>query len=162
MTPADLTVRPYRTDDAAATLEVFVTAILRGARDVYSEEQRTAWLGDEPRAPRWHEDRVRARTFVAEVDGVVVGFTDLRADGYVDRLFTHPSATRRGVGGALLGHVVALARAEGVARLTTHASHVARPVFARAGFVVDHAETVERDGVGLERFAMHLDLASGA
>lgn len=155
---AAISVRPYRADDATATLEIFVVAILQGARDAYSEEQRLAWLGDEPRAPRWHAERDRARTFVAEREGVVVGFTDLRGDGYVDRLFTHPSATRRGVGSALLRHVVALARIEGMPRLTTHASLLARPTFERAGFVVDHGETVRRGGVDLERFAMRLDL----
>ncbi|MDN3310444.1 GNAT family N-acetyltransferase [Microbacterium oryzae] len=153
-----ITVRPYRPTDAAATLEIFVTAILRGARDAYTDEQRLAWLGDNPRAPRWHEERAATRTFVAEISGVVVGFTDLGADGYIDRLFVHPSATRRGVGRRLLHHVVALAESEGMPRVCTNASRVARPVLERAGFVVDHAETVERAGVALERFAMHRDL----
>lgn len=154
----EVLVRPYVETDAAATLEIFVRAILEGARSRYSDEQVRAWLGEAPRAPGWNADWMATRTFVAVSDEVVVGFVDLREDGYVDRLFTLPSRSRGGVGSALIRHVLAVARSESIPRLMTHASHLARPVFERFGFVVDHAETVRRGGIGLERFAMHLDV----
>lgn len=154
----DIRIRPYRSADAAATLEIFIRAILGSARAHYTEEQTRAWLGDEPRATTWDAERLAAGTRVAERDGVVLGFTDLGEDGYVDRLFTLPAAARQGVASALLADTLGLARRRGLQRLTTHASRVARPVFERAGFVVDHAESVRRGEVELERFAMHRDV----
>ncbi len=156
--PDDLAVRAYRPDDAAATLEIFIRAILQGAASAYSLDQRQAWLGEAPRAPQWNHDRMNTRTFVAERGGVVVGFADVNTDGYVDRLFVHPAATRQGVGGALLRQVHRVAESEGLSRLTTHASEVARPVFEKAGFSVVHAESVSRGAVHLSRYFMERTL----
>lgn len=147
-------VRDYGTDDAEATLRLFERAITQTARSRYTEEQVRAWLGGARDLTQWDADRLRVRTFVAEVDGAVAGFTDLDDDGYVDRLFVDPDHGRRGVGRALLGAVLAAARSVGLPELTTHASLVARPVFEREGFRVVHQEEVHRDGVSLVRFLM--------
>jgi putative acetyltransferase len=147
-------VRPYRPSDAAPTADLFGLAITTTARARYSAEQTRAWLGVPPSLEAWDAARRAVRTFVAELDGRVVGFTDLDDAGYVDRLFVHPQAARRGVGGALLERVLDEARSAGVAELRTHASLVAEPVFRRHGFEVVARETVVRDGVGLDRFEM--------
>jgi putative acetyltransferase len=156
--PSGLRIRPYRAQDAAATLEIFVRAILTAARTDYTEEQTTAWLGDHPRATGWNEERQHAGTFVAELDGIVAGFSDLRDDGYIDRLFTFPGLARRGIGGALVQHAIARGRDRALAALSTHASRLARPVFERAGFQVQERQLVRRGDVELERFAMRLPL----
>ncbi|MFF9564666.1 GNAT family N-acetyltransferase [Leifsonia sp. NPDC014704] len=156
--PTDIIIRAYRSSDAAATLEIFIRAILGTARAQYSEEQTHAWLGDEPRATTWDAERLAAGTLIAERDGVVLGFTDLSGDGYIDRLFTLPAAARQGVAAALLADVIRLARERSLTRLTTHASRVARPVFERAEFVVDDVERVQRGEAELERYAMHREL----
>lgn len=157
--PTDIVIRPYRSTDAAATLEIFIRAILGTARTEYTEAETRAWLGDEPRATTWDAERVSAGTRIAERDGVVLGFTDLDDDGYIDRLFTLPAAARQGVAAALLADVIDLAQQRSLTRLTTHASRVARPVFERAGFVVDEVERVRRGDAQLERYAMHRQLA---
>ncbi|WP_171905274.1 GNAT family N-acetyltransferase [Cellulosimicrobium cellulans] len=152
-------VRDYETGDAEATLRIFERAITRTARSRYTEEQVRAWLGGSRDLEQWGAERRRVRTFVAEVGGVVAGFTDLDDDGYVDRLFVDPDHGRRGVARALLAAVLAAARSAGLPELTTHASLVARPVFEREGFRVVHQEEVQRDGVPLVRFLMRTRLA---
>nr|WP_255371682.1 GNAT family N-acetyltransferase [Cellulosimicrobium sp. CUA-896] len=84
----------------------------------------------------WDERRHGADTLVAELDGIVVGFSDLRPDGLVDMLFVDPRAGGRGVARALLTAVQADARARGIVELRTLASRSARPVFERLGFTV--------------------------
>lgn len=150
----DVVVRPYGPADAAATLETFTLAITRTALARYTAEQVQAWIGSPPSLGEWDAARRAVRTVVAEVDGRVAGFSDLDEHGYVDRLFVHPAAARRGVAGALLDRVVADAREAGLATLTTHASLVAEPVFARHGFEVVARETVHRGDVALDRYEM--------
>jgi len=96
---------------------------------------------------------------VAEVDGHVVGFSDLTEGGEVDMLFVHPDAGGRGVVQALLTRVLAEARRRGVDRVTTRASRVARPVFERLGFTVAEANDANMiRGVVVPNYVMVVDL----
>lgn len=114
-----------------------MTAILVSAATVYTPEQIAAWLGpDDVDLDAWDARRRAAWTLVAEVDGTVVGFSDLLPDGLVDMLFVHPDAGGRGSARALLTAVEAEARTRGLPELRTFASRRARPVFERLGFVV--------------------------
>lgn len=151
-------IRPFEAADGERTLRIFERAILETARSLYSQEQVSAWAGPQRALGPWTAERMAADTVVAELDGVVAGFTDLREDGYVDRLFVDPDCGRRGVAAALLDHVRRAAEDRGIPRLSTHASLVARPVFERAGFRVVEEETVERAGQSLRRFRMIADL----
>lgn len=148
------TIRPYTPADAAPTLRIFERAIGVTARARYTAEQVSAWLGAPRELTEWATGRQSVHTFVAEIDGVVAGFTDLSDAGYVDRLFVDPEFGRRGVGSALLAHVIAEADRRGIRSLSTHASLVAEPVFAAAGFAVSFRETVEKDGQRLDRALM--------
>lgn len=151
-------LRDYRDSDGPATLEVFLRAIrLTAARD-YSPEQVAAWASDEIDPAGWAARRAAVRTRVAEVDGRVVGFTDVDEHGYVDMLFVDPAFARQGVATALLDWVLTTARERGSAELSTHASLTARPFFEAQGFeVVTEQQPVLR-GVTLTNFVMRRDL----
>jgi ribosomal protein S18 acetylase RimI-like enzyme len=77
-------------------------------------------------------------------DGGVVGAVAVRdTEGLLDveRLFVAPGAFRRGVGSALVAHVVAQAAGRRVVVATGRDNAPARALYERAGFtVVDHAE----------------------
>jgi putative acetyltransferase len=77
-------------------------------------------------------------------DGALLGMGALKdlgaGQGELKSMRTAPAALRRGVGGALLDHLVAEARARGYARLSLEtgandAFAPARALYARAGFV---------------------------
>ena len=74
--------------------------------------------------------------------------------GYLDRLYVHKDAQRRGVGAA----AEACARAAGVQRLETHASITARPFFAARGYALLREQEVERGGIRLKNYVMILEL----
>ncbi|MFS0853421.1 GNAT family N-acetyltransferase [Microbacterium sp. 179-I 3D4 NHS] len=152
--PTGIVMRPFLAEDGARTLDIFERAIGITARSRYSEAQVSAWLHGRPDAAHWTADRLAAGTRVAVLEGTVVGFTDLRDDGYIDRLFVDPDNGRRGVGATLLRDVRAVAANRGIATLSTHASLVARPVFERAGFRVSSEEVIEKEGEALRRFFM--------
>lgn len=157
---SSIVVRPYRSDDARATLIVFGQAIRGTAAQFYDEAQIDAWApNSDVVLSAWNTRRDQAWTVVAELDGRVVGFCDLADDGLLDMLFVHPDAGGRGVARALVTAVLDHARQVGVARVVTHASRAARPAFEKFGFVVDaeNSENMVR-GVLVPNFDMHIDL----
>ena len=150
-------MRPYRAEDAAATLEIYERAVHRTGAVSYSPEQLTAWAPlnrDADGRAEWGRRRAAAETVVAVAADRIAGFSDLVDGTLLDMLFVDPSFGRRGVGSRLIQSVVALAEAAGSPFLEAHASLVARPVFERNGFVViAEAKPVIR-GVELPNFKM--------
>jgi ribosomal protein S18 acetylase RimI-like enzyme len=71
---------------------------------------------------------------VAVEDGAVLGFLAQRGS-YVDRLYVHPAAQRRGVGAALLARAIDASPA-GIELHTHQQNHKARAFYERMGFVV--------------------------
>lgn len=152
--PGALLVRAWTDSDAQPTLDVFHRAVHGTARQDYSPEQLAAWAPGDVALEDWAARRRAAGTVVAEVDGLVVGFTDLDARGHVGMLYVDPSVARTGVASALLDHLVATARRRGLRQLSTHASRTARPFFERHGFVVVEERHPVRRGVALTNFGM--------
>lgn len=88
--------------------------------------------------------------WIAEVDGVIVATMSVhkispvprpsRLDdqwGYVTDCYTVPRHRNRGIGAALLGHVVAWAREQDFEELIVSPAERARPFYERAGFGPD-------------------------
>jgi putative acetyltransferase len=80
--------------------------------------------------------------FVAREDGRAVACGALREHeagvGEVKRMYTRPELQGRGIGGAILDHIVGLAREKGIARLVLETGDrhpSAWRVYERAGFV---------------------------
>ena len=153
-------LRPFRESDAATTLDVFLRAIRTTASRDYTPEQVAAWASDDIDVAGWSARRADRRTQLAEVDGRVVGFTDVDEHGYIDMLFVDPDVARTGVASALFEWALETARDLGATELTTHASLTARPFFERQGFEVVVEQRPVLRGVGLTNFVMRRDLAS--
>lgn len=147
-------IRSFAHDDAPTTLDVFRRSIRETASAHYSGEQILAWAPMEVNEATWHERRAGARTAVAVVDGLVVGFTDVDDSGYIDMMFVDPNYGRRGIASALLDWVLAGAALRGAGVLTTHSSITARPFFDAHGFLVDEVRHPEIRGVRMTNFAM--------
>ncbi len=100
-----------------------------GDRDILLAHPEYLILGPEALA--------EGRTYVAEEDGVVVGFaTSAEADGgmELEDLFVDPDYRRRGIAMALVGQVVEVGRARGVPRLEVTANPHALAFYRAAGF----------------------------
>ncbi|MEO1599208.1 MAG: GNAT family N-acetyltransferase [Pseudomonadota bacterium] len=97
---------------------------------------------------------------VAETDGAeIAGFMSLTPEGVVDMAYVAPKWMGKGVALVLYSALIARAREVGLARLTTDASHLARPFFERRGWRLLTEQQVERHGVRLTNFKMASDLA---
>lgn len=147
-------IRPYLPADASGTLAVFQRAVRETASAHYDARQIAVWAPDDIDLAEWGRRRAAVSTRVAEIDGRIVGFTDLDDAGHVDMLFVHPSLGRRGVASALFETVLADARRAGLAALTVEASLTARAFFEQNGFALVARQEVDRGGVRLTNFCM--------
>lgn len=154
-----LHIRPYTALDAEPTLDVFLNAIRVTAAQHYSAKQIDGWADTDIDPVEWGRRRESRKTEVATLGSRVVGFTDIDDTGYVDMMFVHPDAGRRGVASALLTWALGEARLGGAATATTHASITARPFFEFHGFVVTEEQRPVYNGVAMTIYAMELRFA---
>lgn len=152
-------IRPYRPSDAEAVAALTLAAIRQTALRAYTTDQTIAW------SARFTPERVsdwaaKGSTILVAVDDAdeAIAYTVLEADGHLDMLYCHPDHTGRGLGLALLAEAEAAAGAQGVTRLFTEASELARPVFARAGYALlhrrDFAIPFEGREIAIHNYAM--------
>ena len=153
---AGVSVRRYRPSDLDAAVAIYQSAIRDVASRDYDPVQVAGWSAVD--RDEWEPWRLRCPTWIAEVNGVPAGFSDLEPDGHLDMMFVHAGFQGRGVATALLNEVEAMARRLRLARIFTEASITARPFFARRGFTVIAPQILEFDGVTFKNFRMEKQL----
>ncbi len=151
-------IRPYHVEDADALAQIFFDAVRIGAASKYTEAQLAAWAPTRPPADVWAERLSQLITFVA-ANPTPLGFMSLRSDGYLDLAFVTPDQRGKGVAQLIYAALLTHAQNLNLLRLTTEASHLARPFFLRLGWQEIAAQVVERRGQRLENFKMQLSLA---
>ena len=155
-------IRPCAPDEELALLAVFQSSVHGLAARDYTPEQIEAWSPSEP-GPAMRADwseRVRSnRPWVVEVDGKLAGFADLQPSGYIDHFFVGAGFAGRGIGAALMRHLLETARARGITTLSAHVSLTAQPFFRRYGFVVEREQEPVVRGVALRKALMSRHVA---
>jgi putative acetyltransferase len=147
-----MTIRAYEPSDAADIADVFYRSVREVAPSDYTAEQVEAWA---PRPVDAEHERRRSGDgrlvlVAADQHGHVAAFIDLEPDGHIDRLYCAPEAAGKGIASRLYEAVEVAARNQGIERLFTEASELARRFFERKGFTV-----VERQDMVLRSVLIH-------
>lgn len=132
-----MVVRRMRPEDVSAIHTIHTECLTRSLRERYSDEQLAAWLSG-----RTPEGYLRAcasgeHFFVAEQQGVVVGFASWQDDELL-ALFVHPDEQLKKAGTALLAACVDDAASEG------HVIVVVKATLSSTGFYERHEFTDRR------------------
>lgn len=150
-------IRRYRDDDLTHVVSLFYETVHSvNARD-YSEEQLNAWASMDERESRtehWAKSLEQNITYVAELDGSIVGFADMTLKGYLDRLFIHKDFQGRRFASALVERLETDAQRLGLSSMETDASITARPFFERQGYQLLQVQSVQRGDVRLTNYKM--------
>jgi len=110
-----------------------------------------------PEALEWDDlDAPSMHALARSRDGVAIGCGRLLPDGHIGRMAVLAPWRGRGVGGALLQALVALARERGHPRAILNAQVQAMPFYARHGFV---ATGEQFDEAGIDHRVMVRSLA---
>ena len=147
------TLRPARPDDHDALGVVMFRAVREGDSP-YTDAQRVAWMPKRNSGAAWSARLASQDVVLGAQNGAPVGFMTVDASGYIDLAYVLPDARGQGLFSSLLQAIERLAQDSGAKQLTTHASLMAQPAFARHGFAVFRHETVTRNGQSLRRAEM--------
>lgn len=147
-------IREFREQDAPILWALFYNTIRNINLRDYTEHQVKAWAPDEFDAQLWLKKMTAIQPFVAELDGVIVGYSDVQPSGLVDHFFCHHEYQGQGVGRALMTHVIKQAEAKGLNRIYSEVSITARPFYEHMGFTVVNEQKIEVRGATLTNYVM--------
>ena len=142
-------IRAYERGDLDALLRLFYDTVHAVNLGDYTQAQVDAWADGCPDRAAWERSLAEHVSLVALAGEKIVGFGDIDASGYLDRLYVHKDFQHRGVATALCDRLEAHARGKTV---TAHASITALPFFLRRGYRLVRPQTVFRKGVALNNF----------
>ena len=94
-------LREYRASDCPELTRLFYDTVHSVCAGEYTPEQLDAWADGRPDLKAWARSLSAHDTLVAEEEGRILGFGDMTAEGYLDRLFVHREAQGRGIASAL-------------------------------------------------------------
>lgn len=156
--PNTHTIRRFRAGDEHALFQVFFSAIHELASRDYLPEQIQAWAPRDLDPAIWAARVQGIAPFVAERDGVILGYADVQPNGYIDHFFVSGKYARQGVGTALMQRIHEEAVRLRIPTLTSEVSLTAQPFYAKHGFVVVRRQSLRTRGVTLDNALMKKEL----
>ncbi len=155
---SSIKIRRFHSSDTKKLIQLFRDAVHAIGIKHYSPEQVAVWAPEEIDEEKWHTSLKKNITFVAEIDGTIVGFADMTHEGYFDRLYVHKDYQGRFIAVHLLRAIEKVARELGLSKITTDCSITAKLPAERMGFKVVKEQTVERRGVEMVNYVMEKEL----
>lgn len=144
-------IRKYRPADCRTLAELFYNTVHAVNVKDYTEEQLNVWADKHVDLNEWNRSFTEHYTIVACDNDEIIGFGDITADGYLDRLYVHKDYQNAGAATAICNE---LESSCDVPVITTHASITARPFFEKRGYRVVKEQQVERKGILLKNYVM--------
>jgi putative acetyltransferase len=142
----------FATSDDALQIGQFIYDTIRTInRKDYDELQVKTWAPD-PAIYSTYEDSF---AYVADLDGLIVGFANLTNDGYLNRFYIHKDFQNQGIGTLLLNALETKAKALNLNKITTEASITAKPFFLAKGWQIEEQQTVVLRNVSFINYKMH-------
>ncbi|MFD2555124.1 GNAT family N-acetyltransferase [Sphingobacterium tabacisoli] len=144
-------IRKYRSSDIKEIAELFYETVHTINKKDYSEEQLSVWATGNIDMEKWDISFQSNQTFVALENDVIVGFGDIEATGYLDRLYVHKDFQGKGIATAICN---VLEKEVNMDCIQAHASITAKPFFIKRGYKVIKEQEVERQGILLTNYLM--------
>ena len=156
---ATFRIRPATHNDAAQIAELFRRAVLHIEASYYSDSEKAAWIQGADNAAFWQKRIGRGCIRLAAQNDCILGFIEyLPEQNHLDCLFTDPAHQRQGIASALLSAV--LPQADADKTVTADVSAAALPFFKKQGFILQHQNQIQRNGLVLINYRMILQTDS--
>lgn len=122
-----MNIRIYQSEDCREIVELFYNTVHSiNSRD-YNSAQLDVWAPKEIDIVSWDKSFSQHCSIVAEESDVIIGFGDLDATGYLDRLYVHKDYQGIGVATTIVSELENYAQENHISIVTTNASITAKP-----------------------------------
>ncbi len=129
-------IRHVKRADIPSISRLYFETVRRVNTHTYTAEKILAWAPRIYRDTFWQQRLHRYTVFVAEKEGIIIGFTELARSGEIDCFYVHHAYQHQGVGSALMARIEQEVRSRRHPRLLANVSVTAEPFFHRMGFAV--------------------------
>lgn len=139
-------VRAFVKSDLDEILELFYNTIHTINANDYNKKQLDSWAVMKPDKLKWLSSLDSNITYVVELNGKIIGFGDLNAKKYIDRLFTHKDYQGIGVASKILSILENKAKILEYDYVYTEASITAKGFFESRGYKVLESQNKYHNG----------------
>jgi putative acetyltransferase len=151
---SNISVRIARLCDLDQIRQLFYDTITTVNTRDYTPEQIAVWSSGYGNIERW-EMKLREHYFlVAAIDDMIVGFTSLRDDGYLDFMYVHRHYQGRGIATMLINQLESEARGLLLKEIFVDVSITARPFFMSRGYTIKEMTVKEVKDVTFDNAVM--------
>ena len=144
-------IREYETRDLDEIANLFYDTVHTVNRKDYTQEQVDVWASGTIDRVKWDQSLLEHYSVVAVEDNLIVGFGDMDATGYLDRLYVHKEYQGQGIATAICDALEDRLKGR---TYFVHASITAKCFFEKRGYVEVKKQQVERAGVLLTNYVM--------
>jgi putative acetyltransferase len=155
---SEIVIRELKDGEECILWDVFYSAVHDVAARHYSQAQVDAWAPENLDKTYWVERIRKLQPFVAQSGDMIVGYTDLQPSGFIDHFFVSGNWGRRGVGTALMTHLIKTAENQKIPLLSAFVSLAAQSFFQKFGFEIIKHQTLLVRGVEIENAHMTKNL----
>lgn len=135
---ANIKIRLAKLEDGEQIGQLIFDTVHTINRKDYSQKQVEAWAPDCFIFSKYEE----SDAYVAELDGVIIGFGNITSVGYVNRFYIHKNFQRLGIGSLLLRALEERALILSIKEMTAEVSITAKAFFLEKGWKVQDQQTV--------------------
>jgi len=131
---SSITLRTANENDIPAIGLLFSETVRNVNSKDYTEDEIRAWSSSGENTAMWKKRIGEQYFIVAEINGVIAGFSSIDPSGYLDFMYVHKDHQRSGVASALLNEIETKAKEQKNTRIFSHVSRTARGFFERSGY----------------------------
>ena len=132
----DMDIRRYQQGEEADIWSVYFDTTRTIVAADYTDEQVRRWAPDTIDTAAWERKLAATNSFVAVIEGRIVGFAELEPSGYIDNFYCHHLFQRKSIGTRPLDAVEEEARRVGLQRLFAETGTTGIGFFTASGFVI--------------------------
>ncbi|AXH14903.1 hypothetical protein CRU99_10795 [Malaciobacter mytili] len=137
--------------------ELFVNSIYNSCKKDYTLKQLEAWAGLNIDYKFWENKLKKTKPFLAILDGKLVGFAEFYND-YIDCFYVDYTFQKKGIGKALLTHIIYIAKQNNIKKIKVDASITSKPFFEKFGFKKVKRNLVKKANEELINYSLELIL----
>lgn len=120
-------IRKFSDSDTPSLINLFRKTVHAVCKKDYSLDHLNAWAPEVIDSDKWNSRLSQSYTIVAEINANIVGFANLKEDGYIDMLFVDANYQGQKVASTLLNHLEEKAKRLRFKQVYSDVSITARP-----------------------------------